>query len=61
MNVSAQVGIGTSEPKSSLHIVGQSNLSNVADGVIVPRISKQNLVNKANGVYALDHVGLLSM
>ncbi|HEY4540370.1 MAG TPA: hypothetical protein VIG94_10220 [Faecalibacter sp.] len=56
-NVSAQVGIGTSEPKSSLHIVGQSNLSNVADGVIAPRISKQNLANKANGVYTLDHVG----
>ncbi|MBS7334321.1 hypothetical protein [Faecalibacter bovis] len=39
-NVSAQVGIGTNLPQTTLVIAGKPNVANVADGVIAPKISK---------------------
>lgn len=53
----SQVGINTYTPKASLDVVGQPTDVNVPDGVIVPRITRLDLISKT--VYSSDQVGAL--
>lgn len=54
----AQVGIGTSEPKATLDIVGNSTDATLVDGVIAPRITGNQLRAK-NDVYTADQNGAI--
>ncbi len=52
----SQVGIGTSEPKATLDIV--STITNESkDGVLFPKLTKQQLQNKALGTYGSNQNG----
>ena len=60
----AQVGIGTNDPKSTLHIVGDTSDNTVPDGVIFPSLTCSNLFSKYNnpsipGAYGTDQDGVL--
>ncbi|UOE37772.1 hypothetical protein [Chryseobacterium oryzae] len=54
--ISAQVGIGTAQPKATLDIVGQASSSAVLDGVIAPRLSGNQLNGKT---YTTDQTGAI--
>ena len=55
----AQVGIGNVEPKATLDIVGQANTTNAVDGILVPRLTGDQLRSK-NSVYTnLQHSTLV--
>lgn len=45
----AQVGIGTQDPKATLDIVGSPTDASVMDGVILPRITGNQLAGKSYG------------
>ena len=53
----SQVGIGTTDPKSTLDVVGDQTNIAVADGVIPPRILRSELINKT--VYSTDQKGTI--
>lgn len=52
----AQVGVGTESPKSTLEIVGINSLTS-KDGVLIPRITKQQLQRKSLNTYGPDQNG----
>lgn len=52
----AQVGIGTTDPKASLDVVGEPTVTTSLDGVIPPRISKADLGAKT---YTAEQNGAL--
>lgn len=57
--VQAQVGIGNVEPKATLDILGQANATNAIDGVLIPRLTGEQLREK-NAVYThLQHSALV--
>ncbi|NML68205.1 hypothetical protein HHL23_00050 [Chryseobacterium sp. RP-3-3] len=50
--VMGQVGINTSAPQSTLDVVGNGASTTTKDGVMTPRITRQQLAAKAAGTYA---------
>ncbi|HCA06090.1 MAG TPA: hypothetical protein DEO71_02745 [Chryseobacterium sp.] len=56
--VLAQVGINTESPKATLHVAGKPDVANVADGVIAPRMTGNQLKAK-DDVYLADQTGAL--
>ncbi len=46
INAEGQVGIGTNDPKVTLHIAGQPNDPNYLDGLSIPRLSCDQIANK---------------
>ena len=57
-NMYGQVGINTDTPKSTLEVVGKPGNVSVADGIIAPRITGNQLFLK-NNVYGADKEGTL--
>jgi len=55
--IHAQVGIGNSTPASTLDITGKASVISAADGVIAPRLTKQQLAAKSTGVYTALQTG----
>ncbi len=53
----SQIGINTNTPKASLDIIGKPTETSVPDGVIVPRISRSDLISKT--AYSTDQQGAL--
>lgn len=54
----AQVGIGTDDPKATLDVLGKPTSASVVDGIIVPRLTGNQLAAK-NAVYLADQVATL--
>nr|WP_315035145.1 hypothetical protein [uncultured Chryseobacterium sp.] len=54
----AQVGINTENPHATLDITGSMD-PNKNDGLLLPRISKQQLAEKDSGVYGSDQIGTI--
>ena len=54
----SQIGINNTEPKSTLDITAHAN-SNLADGVILPQLTLQELTSKGNTLYTVEHKGTL--
>lgn len=54
----SQVGIGTTDPKASLHISGDASNSQVVDGVIPPKLTRAQLIAKS-GLYGSSQTGTL--
>ncbi|HLN95211.1 MAG TPA: hypothetical protein VK183_06215 [Flavobacterium sp.] len=52
----AQVGIGTTNPASTLDIVGSASTPSIMDGLIPPRVTGNQLTAKT---YASQHVGAM--
>lgn len=46
ISANAQVGINTTEPKSSLDIVSKPNMPEAMDGILIPRVSGSDLKTK---------------
>ncbi|WP_326980964.1 tail fiber domain-containing protein [Chryseobacterium sp. MYb264] len=57
--LSAQVGINTPNPQATLDIVGNGNSTTVKDGLMPPRLSKQQLAAKVAGTYGTAQMGTL--
>jgi hypothetical protein len=55
----AQVGIGNTDPKATLDVVGNAANAAVADGIIAPRITRANLSAKDDATYAAAQVGTI--
>ncbi|MFP3835958.1 hypothetical protein SCA31_23975, partial [Chryseobacterium sp. SIMBA_028] len=47
----AQVGVNTTTPTATLEVVGKGATTTIPDGIIAPRISKQQLAAKTAGTY----------
>lgn len=45
-SITAQVGIGTQTPAATLDVVGTPSVNESVDGIIAPRISRENLIAK---------------
>lgn len=58
-SVSAQVGIGTSDPKATLHVVSKATESSSVDGIIPPTVTKFNLANKNTKLYDTAQIGAI--
>jgi hypothetical protein len=56
-NLYAQVGIGTTDPKSTLDINGNPTLATETDGLLPPRILRSQLINKIG--YGTDQIGVI--
>ncbi|UWX62581.1 hypothetical protein N0B40_09865 [Chryseobacterium oranimense] len=54
----AQVGINTDMPKATFEIKGKSTITDV-DGIIVPRLTRQQLTSKGNTLYGTDQNGTI--
>lgn len=54
----AQVGVNTDDPKSTMQIDGQASVASVADGLIVPRLTRAQLYAK-DAVYQTAQNGAL--
>ncbi|MDR3022616.1 hypothetical protein [Chryseobacterium sp.] len=54
----AQVGINTPNPQATLDVVGNTS-TNVKDGILPPRVSKQQLAAKDAGTYGSAQTGAL--
>ncbi|MEN4758961.1 hypothetical protein ABEG63_01355 [Chryseobacterium sp. C39-AII1] len=54
-----QVGINTTNPQSTLDIVGNGVSTSTKDGVTAPRITRQQLAAKVSGTYAAAQSGTL--
>lgn len=54
----AQVGINTANPQATLDVVGSTN-TNMRDGILPPRVSKQQLASKDFGTYGIDQKGAI--
>lgn len=50
ISISGQIGINTQTPNSTLDVVGKPDMPSVADGLIIPRLSGDQLASK-NSVY----------
>lgn len=57
-HVYGQIGINTDTPKSTLEVVGKPTESSVADGIIIPRITGDQLAQKSSA-YSADQTGTL--
>ena len=61
----AQIGIGTNDPIATLHVKEsrdsntQVNTINSKDGIIIPRLTKQELANKTSTTYSTTSNGTL--
>ncbi|MFP3595578.1 hypothetical protein [Chryseobacterium sp. SIMBA_029] len=51
VSTQAQVGINTQTPNSTLDVQGKASTTTIPDGIIAPRISKQQLAAKTAGTY----------
>lgn len=56
-NLFSQVGIGTTNPKSTLDIIGSPAIIGEADGLLPPRLLRSELINKTG--YGADQVGVI--
>ena len=56
-NLYAQIGIGTTDPKSTLDINGNPTLATETDGLLPPRILRSQLINKTG--YGTDQIGVI--
>lgn len=56
-NLSAQVGINSSDPKATLDINGNPTLTTEIDGLLPPRILRSQLINKIG--YGTDQTGII--
>jgi hypothetical protein len=54
----AQVGIGTTNPQTTLQVVGDPGVATIADGVMAPRLTGNELKAK-DAVYGTDEIGAL--
>ena len=52
----AQVGINTQAPNSTLDVQGKASTTTIPDGIIAPRISKQQLAAKTAGTYGSPQI-----
>lgn len=57
--IQAQVGINTANPQSSLDVVGNGSNTSFKDGIMAPRVSKQQLASKVAGTYDSAQNGAL--
>jgi len=57
--LSAQVGINTPNPQVTLDIVGNGSSTTIKDGLMPPRVSKQQLAAKVAGTYSASQIGSL--
>ncbi|WPO84118.1 hypothetical protein SD427_07225 [Chryseobacterium sp. JJR-5R] len=55
----SQVGIDTTTPQASLDVLGKSADVSAKDGIIAPRITKQQLASKTSGTYGALQNGTL--
>jgi hypothetical protein len=55
--VFSQVGINTNQPKATLDIAASPTDTTKADGVIAPRLTREELTNKGNSLYGTDQRG----
>lgn len=58
VTIQAQVGIGTTTPKATLEVVGDAATTTIPDGVIVPRLTGNELKAK-DAAYTVDQNGAL--
>lgn len=59
LKVSAQnVGINTSSPSATLQVVGQPGTTTIADGIVIPTITGNQLKNK-DGAYGASQTGAI--
>ncbi|AZB10832.1 hypothetical protein EG344_19315 [Chryseobacterium sp. G0162] len=56
--LNAQVGINTDTPNATLDVAGTTN-PNMKDGLLPPRVSKQQLAAKDSGTYGSDQIGAI--
>ncbi len=54
----AQVGINTTDPKANLDVVGNPTNTSSPDGIIPPRLTRNQLISKST-VYNVDQIGAL--
>jgi hypothetical protein len=54
----AQVGVGTNDPKASLHVEGSPTDAAKVDGVIIPKLTGNQLHAK-NAAYGADQIGAM--
>ncbi|MBV8328332.1 hypothetical protein [Chryseobacterium sp.] len=54
----AQIGINTDTPQATLDIAGSTD-PNMKDGLLPPRVSKQQLAAKDTGTYGSDQIGAI--
>ena len=54
----AQIGINTENPHATLDIAGSTN-PNMKDGLLPPRVSKEQLASKEAGTYGSDQIGAI--
>lgn len=54
----SQIGINTPTPHATLDVVASTN-PNVTDGILPPRVSKQQLAEKESGIYGSDQTGAI--
>ncbi|WP_312396691.1 hypothetical protein [Chryseobacterium sp.] len=59
VNLYAQVGINTPLPQTSLDVVGNAASTSSKDGILAPRVTRQQLASKVAGNYAAAQVGAL--
>ncbi|WP_326984775.1 hypothetical protein VUJ46_09675 [Chryseobacterium sp. MYb264] len=55
----SQVGINTANPHTSLDIVGNADSTSSKDGVMAPRLTKQQLASKDSGTYSTSQMGAI--
>ncbi|MFP3598619.1 hypothetical protein [Chryseobacterium sp. SIMBA_029] len=58
-SIQAQVGINTQTPDATLDVEGKAATTTIADGIIPPRITKQELAAKSSGIYGFYQTGAL--
>ena len=56
-SVFAQVGINTTDPNSTLDITGNPDVASETDGLLLPRLSRSQLINKTG--YGADQTGAI--
>ena len=56
--VFSQVGIGTNDPKASLHVLGKPTQTDAIDGLIPPKITRAQLIAKS-GLYGTNQAGAI--
>lgn len=56
--ISAQVGVNTLTPNSTLDVVGKPNISTEVDGIKAPNISGNELLDK-DAIYGVDQTGVI--
>ena len=53
----SQIGVGTTDPKTTLDVVGDAAAADKADGVLTPRLTGDEL--RAKTAYTSEHTGAL--